>query len=706
MSDANTAAVGPNPIYPDALLDWAGHRKGGVRRIFYQGSGRPSGAVIQTPLLTRLTEWAAATPAIDASPKVLLLVGGPGNGKTEAIEYTVSRLDEALGANGDVVHDLGIQFSGSDGKPPPRLAKAKLSNSLNLGSTNGHLAIVQDASAADPAEPGKSPASLLVKDLSRYVFGDDHGSIYLACVNRGVLDDALIHAIEEGDDKVRSLIEMVIRSVGIATDAPSCWPLEDYPKVAIWPMDVESLVSEVNGSDSAAGQLLDVATNAAFWPTKDTCPAGTRCPFCSTKARLSVRFDRQSLLRLLRWYELASGKRWSFRDLFSLFSYLFAGIPSDSQQGGAYSPCKWAAQQLSYTSNFTPRQENARALAPFLLVASQYQHALFGQWTKLPLKEFRHALKELQLEKDPVLKGLQLFVAKPRHTSLPSTLAQQLAMLGELLDPALADPSLEVRVSGNTVITFRELDTRFSHSVSEGLRYIHKFKCLSQIEIDLLKHLESADEQLSTDEVVRRNASLARQLRAVIRDFSCRLVRRSIGVRGGISRDSGILADYEKLVYGDHELINSAVRKVKSLLNKDGHFTVALNTTFGEPLPPSDRLALLKTAPQKVRPLLAPQGDRPSHTLCFLGVGAGSKPQPVPLTYELFKSMRELDSGLSTASLPVTVVALLDTTRARMAGQIVRDDYDALDDAEISLGVKEEVVRLAAGKFSTMNGNE
>jgi hypothetical protein len=632
-----------------------------------------------------------------------LLVGGPGNGKTEAIEHTVLKLDSALGAQGELVESLGVQFVGKDGSPPPRLAKTDLPTLAGCRE-GGHVAIVQDASAADITMPGKSPAALLVRDLADYVLGDASGSLYLACVNRGVLDDALVYAIETNDEKTRGLVETIIRSVGIGTAVPGCWPLDSYPTVAVWPMDAESLVAEFLGGESAGAQLLNIATDANLWPAKDSCPAGSRCPFCISRERLSNPVDQQSLLKILRWYELASGKRWSFRDLFSLFSYLFAGIPAEGAGGVSYDPCKWAAQLTQLIATTTTKQESLRVAAPYLLVASQYQHALFGHWPQLTTKEFRKALKDVQLDGNPVLKGLLVFLAKPRNSSLPPTLEQQLLTLCEVLDPALADPELEVRVSGNSTIKFRDLDTRFSISVSEGLRYIQKYKGLTPVEVDLLKALSGVDELLASDDVVRRNATAARRLRAVVRDFACRLTRRSVGVRGGVARDAPILADYEKVVNGDQELINSAVKKVKSLLNKDGHFTVALNTTFGEPTPPQERLAVLKTLQQKVRSLPPPVGDRPAPTLCFLAVGSGKHPQPVPLTYELFKSVRDLESGLSSASLPGSVVALLDTTRARMAGQIVRDDDDALDDAEITLGMKTEVVKLASGKFSILKG--
>jgi len=56
------------------------------------------------------------------------------------------------------------------------------------------------------------------------------------------------------------------------------------------------------------------------------------------------------------------------------------------------------------------------------------------------------------------------------------------------------------------------------------------------------------------------------------------------------------------------------------------------------------------------------------------------------LTYDLFKAVKELEQGLSPASLPSTVVALLDTTRARLSGPIVRDP-EILMDASIKIGI-------------------
>ena len=43
--------------YPAGLLDWAGHRKGGVRKPFDNETGRPLGKQLETKLVNQLNIW-------------------------------------------------------------------------------------------------------------------------------------------------------------------------------------------------------------------------------------------------------------------------------------------------------------------------------------------------------------------------------------------------------------------------------------------------------------------------------------------------------------------------------------------------------------------------------------------------------------------------------------------------------------------------
>lgn len=692
------------PSLPAGLLDWAGHKSGGVRRLFHSAGGRPTGDVVFTPLLARLGKWSnAIASGLEGTPRIVLLVGGPGNGKTEAIEFTIEKLDADFNLSGALLGALKSQFFREDGSTP-RHAIVDISN-LSNGRHSYHLSIVQDASVRDDALD-MSPSDLLIEDLRKLVLGDPK-QIYLACINRGILDDALIAATDRGRDGVKMLLEKIVRSVGVGPDTPGCWPLDGYPALGVWPMDVETLLGDISsdgGTESPAMQVLSAATKSSLWPKEGACAAGDRCPFCLSRSLLSSDPHRSSLLRVLRWYELASGKRWSFRDLFSLTSYMLAGVPA-SEAKKAEDPCSRAARLVELGKYASGKPDPLRLSVPFILVASQYQHSLFGQWPHTGLRSLRKDLQDLQLDSHPTLMGLYHFLSRRSATSVPATIDAQLTALGELLDPAIADPDLEVEVSSRTKIRLREIDTRFSQSVGEGFSYIQKHRCLTILETDLLGKLSDADEKLSDPDIVKRKPMIASRVQALVREFSCRMVRRSIGLRSAAVRDAEILREFEKVLGGDPQLLHDAVKQVEGLLNEEDHFVVTLNTTFGEPLPPKQRRVILTTHRQKVKARELPKGDRPHSSIQFLAVGSGAGTQSIPLTYELFKSVRDLRRGMTTSSLPRPVVAMLDTTRARLSGQIVRDE-ELLEEGEIRIGLRKDVIVRELGEFLVRWENE
>ena len=685
------AAV-PKVEYPAALVEWAGHRSGGVRKPFYEASGRPCKVVIDTPLLLRLRGWAQEVASSQKAPRTVLLIGGPGNGKTEAVEDVLRTLDASFNLGGKLTSEFTSRFSGDGGKSIPRLASVALGASGKAAGVED-ICVVQDASVNDPSRPKESPAELLVRDVLSYVNADSP-HVYIACINRGILDDALTFATENEHEKAKELLETVIRSVGLNPDAPLCWPLQNFPLVAVWPMDVETLIWTRDGTTKAispAEQLLLKATEVSMWPAFGTCPAGDHCPFCKSRANLEKDEPRTALLQILRWFELSTGKRWSFRDLFSLASYLFTGT-SHQAASGDESPCEWAAKLLELSKRPPGKNESMRLRAPFILAGALYEHALFCSWPRLGSRGLRQEIRELEMQGDPGLMGLHYFLSAPREVSIPATLQPQLVAMSEALDPAIADPASIIKLSARDLV-LREVDARFSQSVGDGLAQVRRL--LSVLEIELIERLERTDDLLSSPEVRRRRPAVAKRVQNLVRDFSCRLVRRSLGVRYGITREHDVLADFARVVSGDTQLLHKAVKQVEGLINDHDRFLVILNSTFGEPIAPLAHRATIHTAKQKVRPIESSDDGRPPANVRFLTIGKG---HPLALTYELFRSVRELEAGMLPASLPRSVVALLDTTRAKLSGIVVRDE-DELDGAEIRIGTRDEVVSRELGEF-------
>jgi hypothetical protein len=333
-----------------------------------------------------------------------------------------------------------------------------------------------------------------------------------------------------------------------------------------------------------------------------------------------------------------------------------------------------------------------------------YQHALFGRWPREAARRLNEDLKELKLQEDPALAGLCHFLGMRPSPGFPATLAPLLKEVCEALDPAIADPDLEVDLSAKTRKAYREIDARFSQSVGEGLGFLRKFGCLAPLEVDLLKRLAQADDRISQGPARKRKPVAAARVQKLLRDFSCRIARRSLGARTAVVREAETYRRFQLVIDGDLGLLHEAAKQVEGLLNGKDGFTVSLNTTFGEPLPPALRQATLTTERQKVKLAATDAQGRPRPVVRFLSVGSGSLGQSIPLTFELFRCVTELRQGMLPASLPRTVVALLDATKARIAGRIVRD-ADALDGAEIQVGLRNEYIVQQMDEFIVRSGS-
>ena len=667
----------PGRLFPSGLLDWAGHRGGGVRRLFDDNSGRPGDAVFETNLLHRLRQWSRdISEGVEFAPRIVLLVGGPGNGKTEAVEATIGQLDGALGCDGALVASLRRSYHPPAGEPVARVVTVE-AGALARPPRSLRLDIVQDASVSGLG--GRSAARSLVDELDAAA-GSSSAQAYLCCVNRGVLDDAMIHAIDSGLEHARDLLEAVARAVSLAPDAPACWPLEGYPGIAVWPMDAESLIEDTDYGDAApAGAILQRAIDPAMWRDTATCPAGGACPFCNSRKVLASPRETGALLSMLRWFELGTSKRWAFRDLFSLMSYLLAGSGTGTRGAGA-DPCGWASSLVEADKQAMlgarPRRDTSAAL--FWLVGAQYQHALFHRWDRGVAGALLRDIKDLGLqETNNTAMGLYYFLQSRASGYMPATIAPLMDDLVELLDPAMASPDVEVSLWGGAV-ALGELDIRFSRSVREGLDFAVKTRALSANERLLIERLADLDDLLATPRLRRKRPTSATRIQRLCRDCACRITRRSTGARQAAVPDATTLESFQRVVADadgrGHDLREIAIQ-VEDLLNSGDNFDVSLTTTFGQPMPPARSRATLVVPRRRVYPREVGNEGRPRPSVCFLDVEVGASPQPIAVTYDLFKAVSDLEKGLSPASLPRSVLALLDTTRARMAGSIVRDRH-------------------------------
>ena len=462
-------------------------------------------------------------------------------------------------------------------------------------------------------------------------------------------------------------------------------------------MDIESLVSDSSNGKSVSNEIFLSALAPEKWGYCDI-PNG-RCPFCENAKMLLKGELFTNVIKYLRYYELASCKRWTFREIFSLVSHIMVGDDELVHDGKAQEPCLWARKQLELAQQSSARTAAAAGRAPFALCSRLFHHRLFPRWPRLNFGQFRVARTLLSRPGasigDQYARDFFGWLDRAGHTKsvhgddVHSILSSS---FGETLDPALAQSDCKLFEKDGTNVVVRDIDEAFSLSVEAGFQLVNSR--IHPLERDVLKRMSMADEALFEENVPRIRIQEAQLLQSTIRHFCCNLAKRSIGCRAGVCRDLEMFESFDKARNNSSQL-RDVRRQLQDLL-RDGHRSlVSLVTTFGQPNANKSRRVELSSAEIKVKDVqIAVTNSRPLPPMPFLRIDR----RPVAVTFQLFKAMERASQGLYTDCLGEELFALLDSVRSMVAGERVRD-FDILDDAEILIGETRTTIEYRDGQF-------
>lgn len=673
-----------NPWVGD-LLAWHGHERGGVRVPFNGVGGNPlrdaagSPIVIETALLTRLRALASRIAAGETSPRWVFLVGGPGNGKSEAVQEFLVALDKELDVEGSLLEVLRHEFAPAplvrwrvdiDAKRFPELPQS-------FGRLVGRLIVVQDASASDqPLDDASAVLSSFLESLLDLVTSPPPLPVFVCCVNRGLLARALKTArdAEEGSE-VAGLVRALVCASALGTDAlaedrRTCWPLrlpEGFPEgvVACWPLDVESLLlpHDDGGPDpSPVDRMFAIAVEADRWERVGRCADcddSDLCPFRLNAHSIRDTGLRRSLLRLLRRGELATGLRWNFRDSFSLIAELIVGEWTDF--GTATHPCMWVHELAAECKRAD--QASYQVVSPaYKLLSRLYPHALFPTppGVGLPEATAKTASQrgfETTLSLDDALSEQSQVV--PTHY-VRTLLA---GMTAPELDPALLSP----HVAGHPV---SRLEDAYSQSVALGNTAWPTEMPMFSAESVFMRCVKAAEGEW---DLMSREALQLSEAMRFLRTLASAIAKRSVGTRMAAHANEEYLGSYEAAIR-DEAALDNLLDSLRGLLGGDNFCFNALES-FGQPRSDSDWLVSLQGTRMPINPVTpAPRGggSLPAHDLPAIRV----RGYAVPLTYDLYVALRLRQDGCAEGSLPASVRASIDRIRHRFAGELCRNAHE------------------------------
>ena len=292
-------------LFPNRFLDWQSSRPGSVRRPFTDRGSRPLGPdkVLKTGLVRKLEEIAKELIQQEVKPKGIFLVGGAGNGKSDALEQFLIELAEHSSDPDGSKTELGKIFS-----QKIRKLSIEVSSDLNgLKIGFDKITIVQDATEGDSSN--KNAGSLLLEDLAEIENGQN---LLVCCINRGILEAARQEANSHGGGKhkaAKKFLDTCTNVIDPLAYGKPCWPTEEGHY--IWPLDLESLVGEC--AEPVILQMLEVcADGTGGWESSVTDKAD-KSAISYNRIFLDNESKRKNFANLLHVFEVLSGERWSFR---------------------------------------------------------------------------------------------------------------------------------------------------------------------------------------------------------------------------------------------------------------------------------------------------------------------------------------------------------------------------------------------------------
>lgn len=662
-------------MLPDGFFGWAASSKGGVRKPFDPATGRPIRNQIETPILERL-KILASNIADDIKCSVVLLVGGPGNGKTDSIETFIASIDDELNLDGTLTELFEEGFRGEAKRcVTVQVPQEHGNNPVKLNS----ITLVQDASQGDET-PSRSH-ELLLEELQSHLEQENQGDLLICCINRGILDQARHKARRDNSHK-RALgaLEKLTFSITPSAELKSPWPLDcDEEGIFAWPMDVDSLVaSSQQVEESPFLKILSYAVEPSHWD--GGYDAAERCPFATNRELLGDPERQTGLSKLLYQYQVAVGKRWSFRELYGLVSFLMVGSENEFTGGTGFIPPKDFSSTIF--ANLESGDFAEEVPASYAVFSKLYYHQLFPDLPDfVKIKQCCDECFDRDHNYATALMGVLCEERKDSGRVIDRTLDKEFR---ELLDPALADAKQWVIEGIEGVNTMLDIERRFSISVREGLNLVStELPPLEKIFFDVLSKAEQALDPSSSTLDKKKTARASEASRA-IRKLASIIFKRSFGVRKGIGKDSPLIQQFLQVIEDRRKLSEIRAQVEKLISNRN----IPLMQIIGEPSSQSGSFPAFRSRSKELCEKQLRSGENlPKWEVAFIEVDDDSDNLKIPLTFSLFKALRLINDGTHPACLPLELMSGITNLVSVIGGKLVRDNR-CIDDpnSEIALG--------------------
>ena len=614
-------------IYPFKFKTWFSSNIGGVRLPMNNKSGRPIGDKIIEGNIHQLIREMIDDFKVKKGKFLCVLVGGPGNGKTDLMEFASEVFFEKF----NIDSDKGRKILQDGFEKNNR--KAKYENkefTLNL---------IQDASQRD--SNADSPISSLFNDFEELAETDN--VLTLICINRGILENTLsksrlssepIAKYKEVINKIHSYnnLQSVINDSKIWGDCIGGINL------FTWSMDFDTLFKEdenINGN--LIKELIEKSNCLSnFQSGKRLSPIESAKEFLSNKDKVF------NLSRLLRNNEILNGKRFTYRELFSIIAYLFHHSEEDHSN--------YEKSLLEY-ENLNSKEFIKKFNILFSLYQKNTNYRFFNYFIE-PKKELINICVGPYPRKQDELK--QMFASLSKTDSNTSEIPYFISSMGSsLFDPIYFDDNVfEFKNDKGEVFELKKIVDKILYNQTLDCDMFGKI--LQPIEIDLIKVLEKIKDSyclnIDYDDFNPTQLNGVDLLKTYLNNLIVSIFKRSLLFSNFYIKDKDLIEEYLELVHRDSGPFINVLQESLTINNKIEN---SLSTNIGQTAGELKNNVIEKSNIVYIESLPKPQNIMPSTDQIILtySVKGKTSPEIIVITYNLFKSIKKNEKHIFSACL-------------------------------------------------------
>lgn len=614
--------------YPFAFKNWFSSNIGGVRLPMNNKTGRPLGdKIIEGTIHHLIREMISAFKA-EKGKFLCVLVGGPGNGKTDLMEFAAEVFFEQFGID-------------------PKVGKGTLQTGFKLNNRKAKfenqdyiLNLIQDASQRDTGSI--SPLESLYNDFEDLHCADN--ILTLICINRGVLENTLSKSrnVLEPISKYKQLIDKIhsYNNLQSIIDDSKIWG-DKISEINLftWSMDFDTLFNE---NESINANLINEIIDKSNC-LDDFQKSSNLSPVCSSFEFLSNNFKVFNLSRLLRHSEILNGKRFTYRELFSMIAYLFHHSAEEHSH--------YEQKLLDYE-----RLPDYNYIERFNLLYPLYQKSTpfrFFNYFLEPKKELiDNCIKPYHSNKSSLLR--QFFETLSKIDSNVSEIPGFINSNGSsLFDPIFfEDNNFEFEDKNGEIFRLKKIIDKILYN--EKIESENFSNILQPLEIELITILEHIKDSyclsIDYDDFNATQLNGVDQLKTYLNNLIISIFKRSLLFSNFYFKDKELVQEYLGLVQADSSPFISVLQDSLTIQNKIEN---SLSTNIGQTSGELKNNVIEKSNIVFIESLPKPRNSMPSSDQIILtySVRGQKKDEIIVITYNLFKSIKKNEQQIFTACL-------------------------------------------------------